>query len=71
VERIGMSTFKPKSTGREGFEAIRQRVADAQKYAEPDVALALKQANPSACLLVFPVEPVGNTVSGRCRARPV
>ena len=33
--------------------------------------LILKQANPSACLLDFPVQPAGNTVSGRCRSRPV
>ena len=36
-----------------------------------DAGLSLKQANPSACLLDFPVHPAGNTVSGRCRSRPV
>ena len=36
VEQIGLSGFKPKSTSRAGFEAIRRRVAEAQQgHAEP------------------------------------
>jgi len=39
VEQIGLSAFKPKFTGQEGFEAIRRQVAEAQRrQAEPGAA---------------------------------
>jgi ankyrin repeat protein len=40
VEEVGRSAFKPKFTGREGFEAIRQRLAEAQRMQVEPSALA-------------------------------